>query len=384
MKHRTILSAIVGRNHLLRLLSLFSCLCLSVSFALGQIANVTDQTSTPVPDSGHDYVHMLTETVNPANGSVSVRIQVPVPKGRGLALPFAFAYDSNGVNVLYSGTGQGDWRTNATFLSQGGWSYAVPLLSANEIYLTEGKYSCPVLTDYVFQDPSGGRHALGLASVDYIPNECSGNTNFHAGGDDLFRASLFDCGTTGLCEPVAIADADGTVYNFNSPRTHGSTGGYGASLPYTVEDRNGNVVTVTDNSNGAFTFTDTAGRTAISSSGFGTSGNTLAVSGLGGPYTIHWGSASSNFSVAAVNAGPNTYCRGINNVNLTNPVITAIVLPNGEQYSFSYDPTYGLLRQITFPSGGWVQYTWTLNGQSEFGSFPDTQGANNGCEYKYG
>lgn len=85
-----------------------SCLCLSVSFALGQIANVTDQTSTPVPDSGHDYVHMLTETVNPANGSVSVRIQVPVPKGRGLALPFAFAYDSNGVNVLYSGTGQGD------------------------------------------------------------------------------------------------------------------------------------------------------------------------------------------------------------------------------------------------------------------------------------
>lgn len=124
-------------------------------------------------------------------------------------------------------TGQGEWRSNATFLSQGGWSYGVPLLSANEIFRVEKSYSCPVLTDYVFQDPSGGRHALGLASVDYVPNECPGDPSHEAGGDDVVRASLFDCGSTGLCGPVSIADADGTVYEFNSPNAHGSTGGYG-------------------------------------------------------------------------------------------------------------------------------------------------------------
>ncbi|MGH9325132.1 MAG: hypothetical protein ACRD2B_00370, partial [Terriglobia bacterium] len=348
---------------------------------------MTDQTSTPIPGAGHDYIHMLTETVNPANGSVSLRIQVPVPKGRGLTLPFAFAYDSNGVNVLYSSVGQGEWRSNTTFLSQGGWSYAVPLLSANEIFLMEGpqrQYSCPLLIDYVFQDPSGGRHALGLASVDYIQGECSGDPTHQAGGDDLFRASMIGCGTTGLCYPVAIADADGTVYTFNSPNAHGVSGGFGASLPYEVEDRNGNVVTVTDNNHEAFTFTDTAGRTAISSSGFGKSGNTLTASGLGGPYTIDWGTASSNFSVEATNAGPNTYCRGISGTALTNPVVTSIELPNGQKYSFYYDSTYGLLREIVLPTGGYVQYTWELNGEAELASFPDTEGANNGCVYKYG
>lgn len=58
---------------------------LFASIASSQITNATDTTSTPVPGVGYDYVHMLMETVNPANGSVSVRIQVPAPKGHRLA-----------------------------------------------------------------------------------------------------------------------------------------------------------------------------------------------------------------------------------------------------------------------------------------------------------
>jgi hypothetical protein len=49
-----------------------------------QITNVTNVEATPIPGAGHDYLHMMNETVNPANGSLSVRIEVPVPKGRGL------------------------------------------------------------------------------------------------------------------------------------------------------------------------------------------------------------------------------------------------------------------------------------------------------------
>jgi hypothetical protein len=78
-------------------------LSLTVSASRAQIANVTDSTSTPVPGLGHDYIHMLAETVNPANGSVSLRIHVPLPPGRNLTLPFAFAYDSNGVQTRLCG-----------------------------------------------------------------------------------------------------------------------------------------------------------------------------------------------------------------------------------------------------------------------------------------
>ena len=65
-------------------LLLFPCL------AWGQVTNVTNETSTPIPGAGHDYIKMVSETVNPANGSVSLRIGVPVPPGRGLTLPFSF------------------------------------------------------------------------------------------------------------------------------------------------------------------------------------------------------------------------------------------------------------------------------------------------------
>ena len=49
-----------------------------------QITNVTDVTSTPARGAGHDYIGTLSETVNPANGSVSLRVQVPVLAGRAL------------------------------------------------------------------------------------------------------------------------------------------------------------------------------------------------------------------------------------------------------------------------------------------------------------
>jgi hypothetical protein len=56
--------------------------------AQAQVTNVTNNTSTPIHGAGHDYVKMLSETVNPSNGSLSLRIQVPTPGGRGLSYPF--------------------------------------------------------------------------------------------------------------------------------------------------------------------------------------------------------------------------------------------------------------------------------------------------------
>ena len=91
--------------------------------AHGQITSIGDDTSVPIQGVGHDYIKMLDETVNPANGSVSLRIQVPVPTGRGITIPFGFNYDTNGVNhLVQTAPGQAMWQSNTSYLSQGGWS----------------------------------------------------------------------------------------------------------------------------------------------------------------------------------------------------------------------------------------------------------------------
>ena len=70
------------------------------SFA--QTVNLGDDVSRPTPGAGHDYIYLLNETVNPANGSLSIKIDLPAPKGRGLSLPFAITYNSGEVNHFSS------------------------------------------------------------------------------------------------------------------------------------------------------------------------------------------------------------------------------------------------------------------------------------------
>jgi len=92
-----------------------------------QINNVGDDTSTPIEGAGHNYIKMLSETVNPANGSLSIRIQDPTAKARGITLPFSFNYDSNGVNHI-GGAFQPYPQSDLTSISQGGWPYELPLM----------------------------------------------------------------------------------------------------------------------------------------------------------------------------------------------------------------------------------------------------------------
>src|SRR5580658_331629 len=64
-------------------------LVLLCSVSEAQVNNVTGDQAPPIPGAGHDYVHLLNETVNPATGSVSIRINLPVPPSRGLTVPFS-------------------------------------------------------------------------------------------------------------------------------------------------------------------------------------------------------------------------------------------------------------------------------------------------------
>ena len=64
-------------------------------------------------------------------------------------------------------------------------------------------------------------------------------------------------------------------------------------------------------------------------------------------------------------------------------VIDHIVLPNGEKYQFAYDGPTGLLKQITYPDGGWVKYTWDWNSRADHIYTYDTQHNQGACGFTY-
>jgi RHS repeat-associated protein len=366
----------------------FGFVLLLAPAAFGQITNVTSDTMTPILGARHDYIGMMNETVNPANGSLSVRIGVPVPPGRGLTLPFSFNYDSNGTVHQYgSVNGQGQWAQGGGYLYSGGWTYSVPLLNFNsQTEKVNGVSGCTVKSGYVFTDAAGTRHALGLGFMS--PVTCGQTTN--SMGDDIYRAS-FPSSLSSYATPVSVADRDGTTYTFLASNSELGAGVYGiTTLASSVEDRNGNVINIADNGSGSFSVTDTLGRSVISSSGFGVNGSnfSLKVSGLS-PYYVYWGQNNSPGSAVNQTLVAGSYCNGLAAFpGIATPVVTAIMLPNGQEYQFLYDSTYGLVQEIIYPSGGYVRYVWKLSSykSAELSNnvhFTDSQGNVNGCEYNY-
>jgi RHS repeat-associated protein len=360
-----------------------------------QIMDITNTTSPPIPGVGHDYIQMLNETVDPASGSVSLRINVPVPPGRGPTLPFSFAYDTSGVHFPAEppniNHGYSAWTSNESFIALGGWTYSIPLISGVASYYVKNGFTCDKESNYMFQDSRGGRHSFGRLLLQQSDVNCTGY--ILTDGDDIYKIALPSAGPGRSPTPSTVVDADGNAFSFSGGcrRFNNSYWSWPCiSLPASVEDRNGNQLTILDTGNGAFTVTDTLGRTAISSSGFGTTGNTVAVSGLQNPYTVTWGTANSNFTstFTRVNAFQNSTCYPPGADSETQSVVTAIALPNSKQYVFNYDPTYGEVSKITYPSGGYVSYAWTTAQLSIF-AFPDKE--YNGvqdtypyaCQYRY-
>ena len=328
-------------------------LCFSASSTSAQILDITNSTSVPIPGVGHDYIHLYSETVDPANGSVSLRISVPVPPGRGLTLPFSFAYDSQGV-YLPSKIGTGLGSNNFDYLAQAGWSYTIPRFNtrSNEIMVQNGvsphDATCTYTSNFTFQDATGGRHSLGLFTKGVSPPApavCTGAvpwTQILAAGDIAFRAS-----TTSSSNLATVADADGTVYS------EVSTNG----LVDLIEDRNGNKLAIKDLGNHAFAVTDDLGRSLLSSTGFGQpGGDAVTVSGLSKPYEISWESVPSHFSTTwnLLTPGACGSAGGPIADTTTWTAVQAITLPNGQQYTFNYDDGttgthYGLVNKITYP-----------------------------------
>lgn len=393
-----------------------------------QITTPTDTVASPIPGVGHDYIKMLNETVNPENGAVNLNISIPTPPGRQLSFPFSIQYNSNQTlfeAVAYpSGVGLG-WFSGVGEFDSGPWSYSVPNLSRRPYVLNvywagelpggvtpDNSLKCGVMDSYTFTAIDGSQYPLPLAHIydnvdtgyantsgNGLDYACANAGKIVAGGlteSDTASAGPYQAVLTGLPAPSDccaanppepndgnpwIAGPDGTVYKFSGldpTCTEISEYCYG-TVPATIEDRNGNIVNLRVAATGtgpsgsppdiySLNVTDTLGRPLISAPSFGQNGSTITVSGDPGSYTIYWENFTySGYTLTAQNESLMTQCGAYTSFSTgsqTETVISSIVLPNGQSYSFTYDSQYGLISKITYPSGGYVSYTYGVNANS--------------------
>src|SRR3984885_11332984 len=335
-------------------------LCWPVA-AAGQISDVTNVTSTPIPGVGHDYLHDMNEIVNPANGSVSIRIAAPTPHERGMNFPiYAYTYDSNGQFIMkmqatpvgcgnsnngtYECTGADVWGPTLTTPSV--WPSYPGAVSAQSISLSynngpnNGASTCTYTGNYIFIDLQGGRPPLGIQTglEDQQGAGCAffGVNANNYGGDIQYKAANWASG-------LQVIDSHGDMLG------GGLTGG---------EDTNGN-------------YRNGTGRPWSVTYGSGYvlyNPISMTVPGYSTPYTYTYGAApgsatglSSTFQ-SSVSSGT---CNGPQTGSAGTYSLQQLNLPNGQYYKFGYDSVYGLVNSITYPTGAKVSYTWGLNTQSE-------------------
>lgn len=337
--------------------------------------------------------------------------------------------------------------------SVNGWSDTFPYVTVSDTTVPLPPYAptsggsgtptsyCVTSSSYNFYDPSGGTHQLGLAgissvqgsmnyetpsacaSVTYnttdciIENQengfygCQGGDPYQAvssGGDDQVSAKSDLCTgyyvTGGSSNPPAdctggqptftVTDTSGTVYSFPQDGE--------LLFPTQIEDRNGNILQVSgsDDPGQGLSITDTLGRPVISiaeAAGNPPYPTKYTVGGL--TYTLTYATTSADFNstgnqidVPPSNSSDPTSCGATFDVQKTGmQVLQSITLPNGQSYQFQYwDGTWGLIKEIDYPDGGWVRYTWklsdqpstlaTFNASQNNGAFPPLVGY---CNYQY-
>ncbi len=405
---RNSISGTIGHRRVAAMVRVCLAMCLgslvSAPTILAQITNVTNDQAVPTPGVGHDYIGTLNEIVNPGNGSLSLRIPLPVPAGRGLTLPISFNYNSSGIiqirSLVVSGPGGGSnnqteysgsvyvsGNLDLGLLEQGGWGFGLPSLIATGIsYPGNNTYGgqCPIATGFVFSDSAGTRHAMQLA----IPNslQCQAVGGTVAGAPWTMYTTAYDGDYAAWTNsasnssdndiqamPFVVAGNDGTIYHFPflSP-----TGGCGSGLTYCnvpdyIEDRNGNEIKISTTSGNGYPFpitiTDSVGRTQSTIPSFQSpTGDQISVSGLSKAFVVNWETIPYNFTIEASSGAPSQICAPVSNVSSSGSmlVVKSIQLPNGQSYQFDYDSldtgstSYGLVSQVTYPSGGYVQYKW--------------------------
>ena len=266
----------------------------------------------------------------------------------------------------------------------------------SSVTLNEGE-GCTISGPYIYGDENGAAHDMNLEESSGVTgnmsvpciNAWSEATSLSPSGNTAIGISQTSDGsalqTTSAGMGIPIGD---TALNGTGPVVlypDGSQYYWGSGI---LEDSNGNQATL-GSSGGGYTATDSLGRAAFSTTiPIGLSGQISA-----GSYNVTTTGESGNsesysvvFSPILIGSftmpHPNPfngeiqqfgYCIGVwtcpsgfsvygPTAGATLPAVTSITRPDGTGYTFQYDPTYGTISSITFPTGGYVRFVWGIRG----------------------
>src|SRR6266566_5065168 len=291
--------------------------------------------------------------------------------GRGMNFTYDLSYDSSVWYPVTSGSTT-SWQPVSNLGWRGQTEMAVGYVShVGSVLRTCRDRSGNIIgyefetSKWVYHDQWGVPHPFSGDTI-YISGTCG------TGGPNSFSSAATD----GSGYNISVTDAAFTLYDSTGRNINPPSGGSGSAT-----DRNGNFISV--NSNGAFT--DTLGSTALTVAGSGTPSNPVtftytAPSGASAHYTLNY----TNFTIATNFGVP-----GINEYKSSAAVAlpTSFVLPNGSQYSFSYEATPGSctpysgttcvtarLASIILPTGGTISYLYYNSNNN----FPVCTTGNNG------
>lgn len=356
----------------------------------GQVMTPSLATQTPLPNAGHNYIEDAIEVINPANGSVSLRLQVPVAKERALNFPlYAFRYDSatqfemgfrpqegesRGCSVSNQVDGDitpcvtevfGPYRQSvfntsgsaigSTFTLFGPNTYAYSQHSVTIQPNSGQPITCVYNTGYVYEDYSGEIHTLGGVNSNStgVPSTHDCNVGYFSvpaqplAGDETIKMVA-----DGVNALPRFTDLSGTT----AIPPVGDSLSYDLFGGFQVEDSNGNQRASTGRS-GTYVGFDP---------GHPSKNPTLYFPGLAAPYVYTTKQLRATYNPTSgpnigTPSGSNSFCTGSgpDSAYLTLvEVVTKLQLPDGRAYLFDYDPKFGLLSKITYPSGAWARYTW--------------------------
>ncbi|MGB6481991.1 MAG: RHS repeat-associated core domain-containing protein [Candidatus Acidiferrales bacterium] len=267
------------------------------------------------------------DVINLANLNSHITVPVLNKAGRGQNFVYNITYDSSVWNPLTTGSGKvwypvTNWGFSVSLQAAFGYvnstaSVGTPCLSGGGI---GGIHQTGTRTTYgwAYIDPNGTGHGFG--STVQVSGTCTGysTTSIDVTASDGSGYTFSAIGAT----MTGLFNSKGQSINVpvNPP-------GFAAA---TVTDNNGNVIS----SNSSGVFTDTLGTTALSITGSQGSQVLLTYtnpSGGSSSYTVNYTSytVATNFGVSGISEFGKT----------AESLVSSIVLPNGSQYTFTYEAT---------------------------------------------
>jgi YD repeat-containing protein len=410
--------------------------------AYGQAPNINSlsaDTAIPQAGKGHEYIHMLAETVNPASGSVNFTIAFPTQKGRGISPQYKLLYNSSSAYHLTSAPfGALNFTPSPSIYGGGGWTDNTPVAKWTENFWQapdsptfspyfalfpgavgyyQGNGVCSFASNFTFSDFQGATQNLNLGEITLdttfpnpinAPCPASGGGPPKAGNGSVYAAFLnsqtllsymagwsstaganWTVVTSGNVSPFVstfvVNDAAGTKFVFANPTAPVPSPTLDADFVVesygTTEDKNGNEFSWSS---------DTLGRPIVSSKPplpvAGESQNVSQATTIGGinyNFSINSSAGTGSYTVP-ISGGPTI--TGVNNFELTCPSVngnnwkvvttdggkTSIGIPSTPESFLTYywgnysdqaggvPNPYNLVSEIIYPSGGWVQYSWTI------------------------